>query len=174
MKGNKKILVAALLVLLIAVSFTTYAIYRSSAAGSGSLKAAKWQVKVKDTNIEEANFTFGYDDITWTTNRGKNDTIAPGDTGTITIPVDATGSEVDVDVTATLGNVTLPDGMTVQVANGSETIAYDASNMEANITLTITWTGTDSDTTTKDESDMSVDGSTISIPVTLTAKQSLS
>lgn len=175
MKGNKKILVAALLVLLLAVSFTTYAIYRSSTTGTGSLKAAGWSVKIKDTDIENASFTFGYSDITWTTHRGKNNTIAPGDSGTITIPVDATGSEVDVVISAALGNATLPEGMSVSVSgDSSKTIPYAASNMKENIELTITWTGTESDTTTKDSSDMEKDGTTLSIPVTLTAKQALS
>jgi len=175
MKGNKKILVAALLVLLIAVSFTTYAIYRSSADGTGTLTAAGWHVEVKGTDIESANFTFGYSDIQWTTNPGKNDTIAPGATGTITIPVNASGSEVDVIVSAALGSATLPNGMSVTVSNGSATIPYSTtSGMSANITLTVEWTGSESDTTSKDQSDMAVDGSTISIPVTLTAKQALS
>ena len=175
MKGNKKVLTLAVLVLLLAVCFTTYAIYRSTGNGTGSVNAAAWSVKVNDTDIETGSFTFGYDDITWTTLTGYNKTIAPGSTGTITIPVDATGSEVDVLLTATLGSATLPDGMTVSLASGagSQTIPYNASDMSTDVTLEIAWAGSDSDTSTKDGTDLAAESSSISIPVTLTAKQSL-
>ena len=59
MKGNKKILVLSVMVLLLSVCFTTYAIYRSSGNGTGSVKAAAWSVKVKGTDIAKANFDFG-------------------------------------------------------------------------------------------------------------------
>ena len=63
MKGNKKVLTLAVLVLLLTVCFGSYAIYRSSATGTGSLKAAAWSVKVKGTAISSANFDFDFDDI---------------------------------------------------------------------------------------------------------------
>lgn len=174
MKGNKKILVLAFLVLLLAVSFGTYAIYRNASEGTGTVNAAAWSVKVKNQPISNT-WTFGYDDITWTTLTGYNDTIAPGSTGTITIPVDATGSEVDVILTAALGTATLPDGMSVSLAGGSneQTISYSASSMTANVTLNIAWAGADSDTTAKDTTDKAAQDTQISIPVTLTAKQSV-
>ena len=50
MKGNKKILVVAALLLLITAAFTTYAIYKSSATGEGSVNAAKWIVNVNNTH----------------------------------------------------------------------------------------------------------------------------
>ena len=176
MKGDKKILVVAVLLLLLAVSFSTYAIYRQSATGNGTIKAAAWSVKIDDTDIAEANFNFTTADITWTTHTGKNNTIAPGDTGTITIPVDATGSEVDVLLTATLGTIEgLPAGMTVTVSgtDGVTEIPYATSNMKENVTLTITWPGAVSDDSTKDGTDLAAKGKTLTIPVTLTARQKL-
>ena len=174
MKGNKKVLVLAVLVLLLSVA-GTFAIYRNSAAGTGTVEAAAWSVKVKGAGIENATFTFGYDDITWTTLTGYNNTIAPGSTGVINIPVDATGSEVDVLVTAALGQATLPSGMTVSLATGSDsqTIAYSSSSMTTNVSLNIAWSGSDSDTSAKDGTDLAAKGTTLSIPVTLTAKQSV-
>ena len=129
MQGNKKILVVALLVLLLSVCFGTYAIYRESGSATGEIKAAAWSVKVDGTAIKTANYTFDASDITWTTQTGYNDTIAPGSTGYIEIPVDATGSEVDVILTAALGSTTLPNGMTATLANGNDlqTIAYSAT-----------------------------------------------
>ena len=177
MKGDKKILVVAILVLLLSVCFSTYAIYRSSANGSGTVTAAAWQVKVKGNDISSASFTFGYNDINWTTLTGYNDTIAPGSSGTITIPVDATGSEVDVIITAALGTgMTLPNGMSVTVADGGTVnIPYSTVTdaMKTNVTLNIAWTGTDDDIESKDTSDKTQSGNNITIPVTLTAKQSV-
>ena len=174
MKGNKKILTLAVLVMLLAV-VGTFAIYRNSANGTGSVDAAAWQVEINGADIDTASFTFDYSDITWTTLTGYNNTIAPGSTGQITIPVDATGSEVDVLITASLGQATLPNGMTVSLHSGSDsqTIGYNASSMTANVVLDIAWSGSDSDTSTKDGTDLAVEGDTLSIPVTLTAKQSV-
>ncbi len=177
MKGNKKVLTLAVLVLLLAVCFTTYAIYRQSTTGNGSIRAAKWSVKVNDTDIASANYTFDAGDITWTTLTGYNDTIAPGSSGYIEIPVDASGSEVDVILTAALGTITgLPDGMSVTIdGNAEKTIAYaEGENaMATTVKLNIAWAGADSDTTAKDTTDLAAQNTTISIPVTLTAKQSL-
>ena len=174
MKGDKKILVVAVLLLLLAVSFSTYAIYRNASEGTGTVEAAAWSVKVKDQPMS-STWTFTYSDIQWTTLTGYNNTIAPGSTGTITIPVDVSGSEVDVIITAALGSATLPDGMTVSLASGSseQTIKYTDSSKVANVVLNVAWAGADSDNTEKDGKDLSKQDTTISIPVTLTAKQSL-
>ena len=177
MKGDKKILALAVLVLLLTVCFGTYAIYRSSTTANGSIKAAAWSVKVDGTDIASANYTFDASDITWTSLTGYNDTIAPGSEGYIEIPVDADGSEVDVIIAATLGSTTLPAGMTATLASGndSQTIAYSATEgaMETTVRINIAWAGAESDTTTKDGTDLAAQGTTLSIPVTLTAKQSL-
>ena len=178
MKKNKKLLVIAVLLLLISVGYGTYAIYRQSATGNGSIKAAKWSIKVDGTAISSANLAFDIDDITWTTHTGKNNTIAPGDSGTITIPVDATGSEVDVLLEAEIPtSATLPNGFTATVTsgtNGKQEIAYNASSMTTNVVITVTWTGTLSDDSSKDTTDLAAQGTTLSIPVNLTARQKLS
>ena len=174
MKGDKKILVVAVLLLLLAVSFSTYAIYRNESAGTGTVNAAAWSVKVKNQPIS-STWTFSYSDIQWTTITGYNDTIAPGSSGTITIPVDATGSEVDVIITAALGTATLPAGMTVSLASGSDqqTIGYNDASKVKNVVINVAWAGADSDTTGKDTTDLAVQATSLSIPVTLTAKQSV-
>ena len=177
MKGDKKILVAAILVLLLTVCFGTYAIYRASTTASGSVKAAAWSVKVDGTDIKTANYTFTASNITWTTLTGYNNTIAPGSEGYIEIPIDATGSEIDVLITAALGSTSLPAGMTASVASGdgSKTIGYStaANAMKTTVRINIAWAGAESDDSTKDGTDLAAQGTTLSIPVTLTAKQSL-
>ena len=107
MKGNKKILVVAVLLLLIAVSYTTYAIYKSSATTSDSIRAAAWVVEVNDTDIV-ANNTFTLGELDCGQNRiGQNGTIAPGDTCTASIVIDADGSEVAVSYNVALDTTAL-------------------------------------------------------------------
>ena len=55
MKGNKKILVIAVLLLSIAVSYGTYAIYKTAITGTGSVTAATWAVQFKNGNTDACN-----------------------------------------------------------------------------------------------------------------------
>ena len=111
MKGNKKILVIAVLLLLIAVSYTTYAIYKTKVAGNAEVTAATWAVVFKDGSdtINETNaITFtGAECTNAHVAEGK---IAPGATCTKTITLDATGTEVDVAYTVSTGTVTAEKG----------------------------------------------------------------
>ena len=176
MKGNKKVLTLSVLVLLLAVCFTTYAIYRSSGTGAGTVSAAEWSVQINGSDIDSADFDFDAGDITWTSLTGYNDTIAPGSEGYIDIAVDADGSEVDVILSATLDTSNLPTGMTATVQGGnSQTINYSETSgaMETTVRINIAWAGSDSDNSTKDGTDLEVEGTDLSLPVTLTAKQSL-
>ena len=159
MKGNKKLLVLAVLVLLLTAVFSTYAIYRSVNTAGGEVNTAAWSVKLKGSDFESVTKVF----------------TAADSLCTITIPVDATGSEVNVILTATLGTATLPTGMSVSLANGaaSQTIAYNETSMTADVVLNVEWTGALADTTAKDGTDKTAAGQTISIPVTLTARQNL-
>lgn len=175
MKKNKKLLIIAVLLLLVTIGFS-YAIYRSSTTANGTVNTAAWSVKINDTNMDSVNYTFNGSNITWTSNPGKAGTIAPGATGYIDIPVDADGSQVDVILTAALGSTTLPTGMTVSLSPASQTINYSATEgeMEANVRVNIAWAGDIEDISSKDSSDKTASGTTISIPITLTARQKLS
>ena len=173
MKGNKKILLAALLLLLISVTFGTYAIYRSSISGTGTVRAAKWNVKFKKGTTEIQNFNFGYNDVTWTSNPGKNNTIAPGATGYIEFEIDATGSEVDVVYTATVEDG-VTEGITASVGTtGEQTITYNATSMKATVRVNVTWNGALTDNSAKDTSDMELQNTNLSIPIKVVARQAL-
>ena len=179
---KKKHLILLLLiiaVLAVCLGATSYALYRSSTTATGSIKTAKWDVKIGSGNdavaFDSATYTFTMTDVTWTANVGQNNTIAPGAVGYIDIPVDATGSEVGVVLTAAMGSTTLPTGMTATLASGSgeQTIAYSSSDMTATVRINIEWAGALSDDAAKDTSDKGVNDTTISIPITLTARQVL-
>ena len=184
-KGNKKLLVVVALLLLVCVGIGTYAIYRSSATGTATVPTASWSVKVNETDMETGAFTFGAGDITWTTNTSAvSGKIAPGSTGTITLEIDATGSEVNVDYTATVGTIKVNgvdntnSGFTVTphaTADGSGVINYSTTTdaMKKTLTFDVVWTGTDADLPAKDTADKAMAGYDITIPVTVTAKQHL-
>ena len=183
MKGNKKFLVIALLLLFVAVSFGTYAIYSSSASSSTTVSTANWVIKVNTQDIVTSDtFTFGASDVDWTgaTHSKVSGKIAPGDSGTITVLLDATGSEVDVDYTVTLGTVTSTGTGTnsnfsvaaATPADLSGTIQYNASSMQKSITFNVTWTAVND--ATANAADVNWANATITVPVTVTATQSLS
>lgn len=183
MKGNKKLLVIAALLLLIATSFTTYAIYKSSATGDATISTAAWVVKVNDTDIVENN-EFTIDNITWATPTiGQNNKIAPGDHGTVQIVIDASGSEVAVDYAITVGdlkegtNTITNTKLTAVAATGSSltgTIPYsaDAEGMKRTITLDVTWLAVDDDAEDgQNEIDVKTAAKSLKLPVTVTVTQ---
>ena len=135
MQGNKKVLIAAVLLLLISVSFTTYAIYQSAVNVNTSVNAARWNVVFKKDSstpiVESETITLTSADCPGNSHVAAG-VIAPGATCTKTIILDAGNSQVDVTYTATAGPVTVGgdtvEGFTAslspasgQILNGSET-----------------------------------------------------
>ena len=183
MKGNKKFLAIALLLLLVAVSFGSYAIYKSSASGTTTVSTANWVIKVNTQDIVTSDtFTFSASDVDWSgaTHSKVSGKIAPGDSGTITVLLDATGSEVDVDYTISLGTVTSTgtgsnNNFSVAAAvptDLSGTIDYNASSMHKSVTFNVVWTAQDNDTA--NTADVNWANATITVPVTVTAQQHIS
>ena len=186
MKGNKKILVIAVLLLLIAVSYTTYAIYKTAAAGNAEVTAAKWDVKFKNGSTELTNnYTVELTGADCTNTHVAEGKIAPGATCTKEITLDASQAEVDVTYDVTVGTVIAEKGgetvsttganaFTATLLNESNetngTIAYNAGTKTATLTLTVTWAGTEN-AETVDPKDTALSGATIKVPVTLVAKQ---
>ena len=192
MKGNKKILVIAVLLLLIAVSYTTYAIYKTAVAGNANVTAAKWEVKFKngETALED-NYTVTLSGADCTNNHVAEGKIAPGATCTKQITLDASQAEVDVAYSVVVGTVTAEKGgssvattganaFTATLKNGNNqtngTIAYNAGTKTETLTLTVVWAGTDdsdaqSNPDTINGADTGLNGATIKVPVTLVAKQ---
>ena len=182
MKGNKKLLVVAILLLLIAVSYGTYAIYKSSATSSDSVRPAHWVVSVNNADIVANNtFTLGTLDCGSDNRVAKADgTIAPGDTCTATVVVDATGSEVNVDYTVEIDPTAVAslanDHISITADNGHDpltgTIAYSETTdaMKKTIQLNIVWDAED-EAEQNAEDIATANLQNVSIPVTVTAVQ---
>ena len=187
MKGNKKILVVAILLLLIAVSYGTYAIYRESAEGTGTISTANWSVTVNNGTFENLDLDFQLSDLTCTTNPGKNGTIAPGANCYLPLTIDADGSEVDVVIEAEIDDSVsnaLPDDIEVTVTDnngsseqdGTVLIPYSATAgaMEKAVRLNIVWPGALTDDSSKDTDDLAIKDGDYSLAVKVTARQALS
>ena len=186
MKGNKKILVVAVLLLLIAVSYGTYAIYKSSKEGEGKVTAAAWNIAFTQgqTTLTD-NFTMTFTGADCTNNHVAAGKIAPGATCTKDIVLTATGTEVDVTYEVEAGTVTAEKGGEAVSLTGANTITATLTDtngqaldeeilmtdnpMSETIRVTITWAGTESDTV--DPKDTALNGATITVPLTLVAKQ---
>ncbi len=184
MKGNKKILAVAVLLLLIAVGYGTYAIYRETQNVETSVETANWSVTVNENAFSSTTLEFDMDDLTCPTNPGKNGTIAPGAECYIDFDIDADGSEVDVVVEAELDETNssnIPEHMEVALGDtdgneGPVTIAYSGTEgeMEETVRLNVVWPGALTDTTTKDGEDLLDKNKSVTIAVKLTARQALS
>lgn len=182
MKGDKKYLVIVLLLLLIAVTFGTYAIYKSSATGSTSVDAAAWVVKVNNTNIvTSSTHTFDLGTVTWaSSDHVTSGKIAPGSTGTVTLTLDATGTDVSLDYAVSIKSVKVNNveiqnvPISVSGSNLTGTILVSASNKEISIPLTLTWAGATTDTDEKNATDLTMQGKSITIEVEVAATQKLS
>lgn len=190
-KGNKRLLVVIALLLLVVISYSTYAIYKSSFSGSSTATAALWAIDVTDgssTIVNNTTLEFDLNSCTNTyTEHVATGKIAPGSTCKKTITIDADGSEVDVDWTATVGTLTtstsgksLPSGITAGITGGSNgskngiiTYSSTSGEMEATVEIYVTWAATDSDTTINPEDTAFAEGTAgvVSVPVTLVAKQ---
>lgn len=186
MKGNKKLLVVVALLLLLTLTFTSYAIYKNSYAGNANVNAAKWNVSFaagQTTVTDNFLLTFDATDCPGNTHTASG-VIAPGASCSKTITVDAGDTQVDVKVEATAGNPTVGGnavsgtnqftvGATVAATEGI--IAYDDNPKTTTVTVTISWGGTDDSSANPadvmNNADTALAGQTITVPVTLTAKQ---
>lgn len=172
--GNRNLLIIAILLMLVTISLSSYAIYKSSATGTASADVAAWVVKVDGTNIVSSN-TFTANDIVWSQNSNiKSGKIAPGSQGTITFEIDASESEVALDYTVSVDTANITNNkitVTNAGANASGTIAYSstAANMKKTVTINVAWTAEDVEAT--NTSDMAIAGTTIEIPIVVTVTQ---
>ena len=185
MKGNKKLLVVAILLLVIAVSYSTYAIYKSSASGTATVNAAKWNIEFLESDASTTLNTA----ITFTSADCGNNThvaankVAPGITCSKQVVLDANDTEVDVQYSVTAGtpNISGTDLSQDQQGRfsasvtdgGTGTITHGASGRTATLTVTLTWAGAANDSDATNLIDVSLQGATITVPLTLTAVQVL-
>lgn len=186
-KLNVIVLLIAVLMLVLSVAITTYAIYRSSATGTSELKTAEWSIKLNGDSINTSNtFNFNLSEANWTHQTEINSTsttIAPGSVGTYGLQIDTTGTEVDVRYEVGLvvkQNNTEVDLKTINPNLSVELYQDDdlqnnplKKNITAgtveNLEIRITWNNLDDETS--NNLDKSIDGENFAVEVTVVTKQ---
>ena len=187
--AKKWTILALILFLLVAVVAGTYTRYETVGRGTGTVQAAQWAVAIKsgDTTLNSTT-----QPITFAVQNNSNvvpNKTAPDVTAVATIELDLTGTEVAVDFDAVIDQTALSsfgqsgDKLSLAVAvNGTaytsgttQTIAlennsaFTAANGKKTVTLTLTWENDDENNV--DDTATGVAAPTLTIPVTLTAKQ---
>lgn len=190
---NKKILILGLLSFLVLFIFgiaSTFGLFHSNVDGDVNTNVAKWNILINDTNISDGvTDKFVINDLAYsdTTNK-KPGTIAPGTSGTFSLTLDATDTQVSVIYTievddSKFGNEMLKIAKVEKVAGSGDfqevtdgvyqgIIPYNAKS-KVTIDFTITWINDeanneiDSEIGTRENPDLE-------IPVVVTATQYVS
>lgn len=111
MTTKKKSYAARLGVLALALTLATTCLmggtlakYTSEVTGTGTVAVAKWSFKADNTGTPSATETWAFTlaDTKAANANVKTDRVAPGDTGSVVIKMDASGSEVAVDYSITI------------------------------------------------------------------------
>ena len=182
--------VIALLLVVYLIS-STYARYSTEGKGTGTIQVAKWNVAITADDGTVLNSTT--QPITFEVQSNTNvvsGKIAPAVTAVAEVELDLTGTEVAVDFDAviddsaisTLGASSDKLSLTVEVNGTAYTSgtsqkidlvndkAFTAANGKKTVTLTLTWEN-DDPANNPDDTTMGEAAPTLTIPVTLTAKQ---
>ena len=182
--------VIALLLVVYLIS-STYARYSTEGKGTGTIQVAKWNVAITADDGTVLNSTT--QPITFEVQSNTNvvsGKIAPAVTAVAEVELDLTGTEVAVDFDAviddsaieTLGassdklSLTVKVNGTAYTSGTSQKIdlvndkAFTAANGKKTVTLTLTWEN-DDPANNPDDTTMGEAAPTLTIPVTLTAKQ---
>ena len=188
-RTKRAIFVAIAIVLLVYLIGGTYARYSTTGEASGKIQVAKWAVVMTADDGTTLNSTS--QDITFTVQSNSNvvaGKIAPAVTAVAEVELDLTGTEVAVDFTATVGDLTptnLPSSdkisltsaveggtpgtkATIDLPNGE---AFTAANGKKKVTLTLTWTNDDNNNVNDTATGSAATPATITIPVTLLVEQ---
>ena len=188
---KKVLLIAVLLILLVYIIGSTYARYITVGDAEGKIQVAKWAVAIKADDGTVLNSTT--QDITFTVQSNAHvvpGKIAPNVTAVAEVELDLTGTEVSVDFDAVIdqsaistvfGTSASDVALAVEVdgteytSGTSQTIAlqnnaaFTSSNGKKTVTLTLTWTNNESHNA--NDTSLGEAAPTLTIPVTLTAKQ---
>jgi len=126
-KKTVKTMMVMLMILTVGFYFVsgTYARYTSTATGTATASVAKWAVKINDTDATAASATFDLE-FTEVTNANVVDgKIAPASQLYAEFEIDPSGSEVAMDYSFTLGNITALSGTVPTTLKVSKVVTVD-------------------------------------------------
>lgn len=189
-RTKRTILVIIALLLLAYLISSTYSRYSTEGKASGKVEIAKWAVAM--TADDSTTLDSTTKDITFTVQSNTDvvpGKIAPSVTAKAEIELDLTGTEVSVDFTPTIGEVSLEQipsadkiSLTTAVEGGTmgssnyiplvNNSAFTSENGKKKVTLTLTWQNEDGNNVNDTKTGQLADGlRTLTIPVTLTVQQ---
>ena len=190
-RTKRAIYVAIALLLIAYLISSTYARYSTTGAATGTIQVAKWAVAITADDGTTLNSTT--QPITFTVQKNTNvvpGKIAPAVTAVAEVELDLAGTEVAVDFDAVIDQSAIAtlgassDKLTLDVKVDGETYtsgtsqtidlvgnsAFTSTNGKKTVTLTLTWENEDP-ANNPDDTTMGEAAPTLTIPVTLTAKQ---
>lgn len=111
-KKSVKTMMIVLAFLAIGLYFVagTYARYTAAASGTGTVQVAKWAVKIGEKDATQENTTFDLSFNKVENENVVNGYIAPGSQLYADFKIDPTGSQVAIDYSFSLGNITASEG----------------------------------------------------------------
>lgn len=189
-KFNKIILPIAVIALILSITYSSFAIYKSSVKGTSEFNTADWEIKLNNQNITTSNtFTFSLNDATWThksdinTEGETKKVIAPGSVGVYTLGINAENTEVEVqyDVTVKVKQddtvidiSTLNPNLTIGVykddtLQSSPARGFIDAGGSQNLDIKIIWNDVDDEDS--NEADVGIKDSNFVIEVTVVTKQ---
>lgn len=120
---------------LIAVVGVSFAIYFSTGSGNGTVNVAKWAVTLNGEDITAADASF---DITFTEETANANVVsgkvAPGSVLYADFEIDPAGTEVSVEYSFTLGDITASTGNAPQGFEVSKVCTVADDNSETELT----------------------------------------
>ncbi len=159
------VVIIVLCLCLFMVVRNTYSKYNTVTTSDNKVKVAKWLVKVNDSVITSNDHEFDLGEIAWDNNgvEAAPGTIAPGMSGTISIVIDASDTNVLCDYEIIINKDKLPEYITLD--NMNEYTGSLKMNEVKTIKLKIAWKDTETD------NDIGINSQEFKIPVTVNVKQ---
>ncbi len=203
-KRSVKSMMLVLMLVAVGLYFVsgTYARYTATASGTGTVRVAKWAIKINDNDATTQNATFDLSFVEKANNNVVDSYIAPSSQLYADFEIDPTGSQVAVDYSFTLGEITASSGSipstikvlkVVPVVSGEEQTALTADESgkytgkislksqtaaltaDEAVTMRVYIEWTDSNTSEANATDTSVgvNAPNLTMTVTATATQSI-
>ena len=185
---RKGVLAAILVVLMIALIGGTYARYTKSVKTYASISVAKWAIKMTDKDSNAISDTKQLDFVLDSNANVKDGKIAPSSSATCTAIIDTTGTEVATTLTSTIDSTSLKavfgdaaDRVTLtmtvdnkeSLSGSSVNIPLSDIDMAHSVSFKLSWIESNDDTENGEDSTVGIGATTISLPVTLTATQTV-
>lgn len=104
--AKKWTILALILFLLVALVGGTYTRYTNTAAGNAIIDIAKWSVQINETDMKDITGALTVPLEYVANTKVSANKIAPGGSATFTLVIDPAGSEVAIDYSLSVGDIT--------------------------------------------------------------------